>query len=254
MPESTSPAPLTTPDTTTTSTPALTLVDPPVPKRRSPSTLNRAQEGELCRAGQIVTAAKKAAYATVLAAREIDAAFVNTLEEDIAATMTKSRDAANCTVAKKSATAAEAATEAIMMKSLRSIQAAARQKYLPTQPQRLEDYYIGERINESRAMLEAFSQNIVATAAEDSLPGIDAAFLATVSTQRANYIAAGTSQASELAQGKQTREERDEQVVSIQERRRRIQRAADAAWPPKEPSSAAARTEFQLRPNRPFSA
>lgn len=254
MSETTSPAPLPAPDIGAGSSPQLVIVPPPVPKRRSPSTLNRAQENELCVAGQIVTSAKKAAYATVLATHDIAAAFVTTLETDIALAAAKSRSAANCTAAKKGATASEGSRQRTLMKSLRCIQAAARQKFLPAQPARLEDYYIGQRINERRSMLESFSQNIIAKAAEDSLPGIDAAFLTGVAAQRAEYIAAGTSQLTELARGKQERAERDTQVLSIRERRWQIQRAADAAWPPKEAASAAPRTEFRLRPNSPFTS
>lgn len=252
MSESTSPAPLFTPESGIYTNAQISVVEPPVAKRRSPSTLNRAQERELCFAGQIVTAAKKSAYATVLAAREISAEFVNTLELDIAAASAKSRNAANCTVAKRTATANEGAAERVLLRSLRTIQAAARQKFLPAQPERLADYYIGQRINENRAMLESFSQNIIAKAAEDSLPGITSAFLTSVTTQRADYLASHTAQVTELARGKQERQERDAQILSIRERRWRIQRAADAAWPPKEPTSAGPRTEFGLRPNAPF--
>jgi hypothetical protein len=42
-------------------------------------------------------------------------------------------------------------------------------------------------------------------------------------------------------------------VKSIVARRKKIQYAADAAWPPRQPTSIQARVDFKLPANRPYS-
>jgi hypothetical protein len=231
--------------------PNLTVV--PERTRRSPSELNTRQEAELSKAMQLCAAAQKPEFAPVLAARGIDADFLTTLVNDIKATIDQSRLAAQCTHAKEGCTRAQGAAGEQLVKGLRVIQSAARQQHLPANPEKVKDYYVGERLHDSRATLESISQNIINQANEERPPGINTEFIQRVALVRQAYVDAQTTKRTEGARAKQQRAQRNEMVKSIKARRQRIQRAADSAWPPGETPSAQARTEFQLPPDRPYS-
>lgn len=254
MPESTSPAPLPAPDAGGNNA-SNNAGDSPAKKqkRRSPSALNQAQEKALCKAGQIATAAAKPAYAGILADREIPASFVATLAADIKTTSDKSRAAVSCDAAKQGATRDEASTGEALVGSIRVIQAAARQKYLPEQPDKLGPYGIGERIDESRPALESFSEIIIDTANDERPPGINTEFLILAEGERDAYISANGTQSTEGANAKQARADRNAMLKSITQRRMKIQRAIDGKFPPDKTSSAGPRKEFQLPASRPFS-
>jgi len=66
-------------------------------------------------------------------------------------------------------------------------------------------------------------------------------------------VASHSNQVSKVGSGKQQREERKAQVKSITDRRKKIQRAADTAWPHTNPANAKARTVFRLPAKRPYS-
>jgi hypothetical protein len=137
------------------------------------------------------------------------------------------------------------------MRSLRQVQAAAKQKFLYTEPVRLDDYLVGENIESSRPVLEQSSQAILTKAAADALPGINAAFITRVTNERTAYINSKTVQLTEGERAKAERVVRNECVASIQQRRIEIQFAANAAWPPGIAANAPIRTRFFLQANRP---
>lgn len=254
MPETSSPAPLPAPDAGNPSNPSPASNSPPSKrKRRSPSALNQAQERELCRAGQIAAAAAKPAYLNILIEREVPATFIAALAADIKTALDKSRAAVTCDAGKHGATREEASTGETLVGSIRVIQAAARQKYLPDQPDKLEPYGIGERINESRPALESFSEIIIDKADEERPPGINTEFLLTAGAERAAYVNANTTQTTEGANAKQARADRKTMVRGITQRRMKIQRAIDGKFPPDKDGSAGPRKEFQLPADRPFS-
>jgi hypothetical protein len=232
--------------------PNLTVVPPAKPKRTI-FALNKRQQTEVTRALSIVTVSRKAAYAPVLAENKITAAFITTLETDAKAAQTKSEGAWNCTKAKEGFTADEKDTKKALLKNLRCIQAAARNEYQESDPDKVGMYLVGQNITDSRVKLESSATAIINRAMVD-LPGsITPAFVGDTQTKLDAYIASHGSQQSELGQGKQFRQQRNDQVLSIIARRKKVQYAADTAWPPSAPGSAKARVEFQLPKNRPFS-
>ena len=79
---------------------------PDVPKRGR-GLLNQAQLDAFTKAEQIAIVAKKPAYATLLAARNLFAAFVDSLLADILAARNQSAAALHETAGKESATATE---------------------------------------------------------------------------------------------------------------------------------------------------
>ena len=234
------------------SNPGLSVVPPPVPQRRSPMELNRAQAEELNKTEFICLAAQKSAYATVLASHGITAAYVTTLVADIAAARSRSMAAVQSTDGKISATNAQDVCAEKLLRGLRVVQTAARQKYLYSDPAKLGDYYVGQRINESRPVLDQTSQAIIAKATADTLPGITPAFLGALETDRAQWKACTASQSTQQSAAKTQRAERNTMVDSIQQRRIELQFAADAAWPWSNPENAGVRGEFKLPRHRPF--
>ncbi len=138
------------------------------------------------------------------------------------------------------------------MKSLRKIQSLARGAYEDTNPAHVKDYLTGERITDSRPVLEGAAQTIIDKANADRPGGIDTDFIVQVTTERTDYISAHASQQTELGKGKQERALRKQLITSIISRRKKIQRSADAVWPWPLPTSAEARVKFNLPPKRPY--
>lgn len=252
MPNSSSAQMLPPNDLGTNTQPSLSVVPPPAVKRRSPFELNRRQAAELNKAEVICVVAQKTAYATKLAEHDINAAYVTDLLGDIATARNRSITAVQATDSKESATSSQDTCAASLLRGLRVVQIAARQKYLFTDPAKLGDYYVGQRISDSRAVLDLSSEAIVAKATTDSLPGITGAFLAGLSNTRAEWKACTAAQSTEQGRAKTQRAERDTLVDGIQTRRLQIQFAADAAWPWNNPDNAGVRGEFKLPRNRPL--
>lgn len=239
-------------DASASNQPNLTVVPPPAPKRRSPMELNRAQAAEMEKAGIICVAAQKTAYATKLATHGITAEFVTDIVDDIAAARARSTAAVQSTDSKVSATSAQNTCARKLLRGLRVVQTAARQKYRFTDPARLGDYYVGQRVNESRAVLDQTSQSIISKATTDALPGISPAFLTALETDRLEWKNCTAQQISQQSTAKTQRAERNGEVDSIQQRRIELQFAADAAWPWSNPDNAGVRGEFKLPRNRPL--
>lgn len=253
MAESNTATPLPEPNSGTPKSPNLTVLDSPEPTPSSRSGLNRAQETELTKAQDVCVAAQRTEYAGVLASRGIDAAFVSALLADIATAYQHGNTALNSSAAVKDATRAESAAGQTLVDSLRAIQAAARQQHLPEHPDQVDGYLVGENLDASRAVLEGASQAIIARANQERPPGVDTDFINQTQAQRAAYVATNAAQSNELGRAKQAREERTDLVKSIVARRKKIQYAADAAWPPRKPQSAQARQDFKLPATRPYS-
>jgi hypothetical protein len=124
---------------------------------------------------------------------------------------------------------------------------------LPEHPDKVSGYLVGENLDASRAVLEGASQAIIAKANQERPPGIDTDFISQAQAQRAAYLATNDTQSNEPGKATQAREQRTELVKSIVARRKKIQYAADAAWPPRQPTSIQARVDFKLPANRPYS-
>jgi hypothetical protein len=240
------------PSAGTNSTPNLTAL--PAPKRpRSPSDLNRCQVRELNKAEQIGLAAQKPAYAPSLSARDIPAPFVTQLLADIAAARTKSNAAVQATSSTTTAVKGGVSARATLLKGLRVVQSSARQLHRHTDPERLQDYFVGERLVSSRAMLEQTSQGIIAKADQERPPGVDTNFITRLQGDRTAYVQSAVTKAGARALAKTERAQRDAMVESIKQRRLQIQFAADGAWPWRAPGNAGARGEFHLPAKRTLS-
>ena len=245
---------------------------------QTPSTFNQAQLDDLQTAEHIVQSARTEPFKTTLAAREITTAVVDAL-----ATLCFTARQRTAKVVREE-TAAEVLTlqatgvERDLVILLQDIQAAAKQKYARTQPLRLQDYFIGQRLNPNEATLHqnAFSIADLLTpqtgtdlaTARDRLPGITLAKInslrAFISLPPVGSASSSSSTASSSSSSSgggglippdtvADRAERDLLIGEINDRRMEIQFAADGAYPYTDTRNEEARHAFQLPLSRPFS-
>lgn len=233
--------------------PNLSLVPAPAPPPRKPYALSKADERGIAVTQLLVSNAGLPTFAPSLAPFGINAAFLATLQSDLQTARQCSERALNCTNAKEGATASQAATKETLVESLRNIQSIARGAYEDSNPAKVKDYLTGENIAANRPVLEGAAQTIISKANADRPGGIDTDFINRVTAERTAYINSHGNQQTELGKGKQERALRKELIASIRERRKKIQRAADAAWPWPQPTSAEARVKFRLPAKRPYS-
>lgn len=238
--------------TTTNPQPQLEVLPPPAPAR-SPLALNKRQTEQILLAEIIGHVAQTPAFAERLNDLGIPAAFVTALMADATTARTQSTTAVQHTGERMAATSGEGTKAATLVRSLRQIQAAAKAKHQHTAPERLHEYLVGDPIQQSRPILEQASQTILAKAETERPPGVDTSFIERVRTERAEYVASRAPQQASQAQAKAARAQRNALVQSINERRRQIQLAANAAWPPSVPANVEVRTLFRLPPDRSVS-
>ena len=229
--------------------PNLSVV-PAAPKRRAPGALNEEQIQQLNKSDLITTAALK--YQAGILKEGVTLADINSLVGDTLATRRCSHSAVCHTKAKEGATLDLQSTRKDLMRELRRAQAKAKKAYLFSEPTKLGEYYVGERIDESRATLEQTSQDIIDQTNADRPSGTDTAFINRMELARAAWIAARNAQTNEKSDAKTVRAQRDTEVASITDRRIQLQLAADAQWPAGVEANAGIRAEFLLQPNRPL--
>ncbi len=132
------------------------------------------------------------------------------------------------TNAKVGATELEGDAVLDLVHALQEVQAAARQKYFTSDAAKLADYYIGQKLNETRALLEQYKQGIVEKLASDTLPGITTAKVEALDDLWDAIVTADGAQ--DDAQGSATtgRGTLKEEVEAITAQRMTLQFAADA--------------------------
>ena len=224
---------------------------PPAPAPKgNRSSLNQDWINSLNNAGQIVAAAQKTEYAPVFATGGIDAAKLTALATDIAAAQALAGDATQMTTSKQGVTGNEAGLMKILVDLIKEVQQRARQKYAADNPTALKDYAIGDKWQNSRAILEQTALNILSKLAKDTLPGVDAAKVSALQAALGNYKNVQTDQVGGQADATTARATLETAVKSIIARRREIQFAADAQWPASNPANAGIRREFRLSPDK----
>ncbi len=234
------------------------MADPtPIPtpaSKRTRGNMNHAHVAALAEAEQLCLKAQKAAYATPLAARQIDAAFVTTLANDVKTTRDKLANAVEGTTSKTTDTVGESNAEQNLMLALQEVQSAAKQKYGRSQHTLLADYHVNTkpRIDSSRAMLEQGAQNIIKKLGSDTLPGITAAKVGNLVSLRTAYVNSKGTQTGDQSDATSARKQLADLIHSITDRRIQLQHAADAEWPYTNAANAGIRSEFQLPLSRPF--
>ncbi len=113
-------------------------------------------------------------------------------------------------------------------------------------------YFINKNIFTSRALTEQAARDILANAAEDSLPGVTPARLQAGNAALAAYIGTESPQSDAQSKATQLRQKRDTAFAEALRLRHEIQFAADTAWPWWDDAHLAIRREFLLPAGRAF--
>ena len=242
------PAPETNPPQ---STPALQVMPDP-PAQRHPGAFNKKQLGQIALLEVLIPLCRAPDASPALGEREITPAFLTAAENRVQSARTISTTAVNCTVQGKAATLEAGDAETALMETLRIAQNAARLKYEQTDPVQLERYLVGERIDQSRPILEQSAQTIINNTNADRPPTIDTGFIVAATGKLTAYTNTPTPQAAEKAAAKQARADRDMLVADIIKDRQKIQMAAESAWPCTNPDNAGMRLKFRLPAKQPY--
>jgi hypothetical protein len=225
----------------------------PRPKRRQPQPkLNKAALRELDKAEQISVSARKTEFAGPLGEQGITPDQVDTLVAKIlSASQTGSR-ALQSTIEKEGDTLEEQTCKKKLVGLFRQVQAAARQRFARREPVRLQEFFIGQRIDQSRRALKQFSQGLLDKLAEERPPGVDTDLIIKIQQERQAYVGSDDDQAEDAAEATAARAALEALIKEIRDLRMEIQFAADAAWPPGAPENVKARKAFQLPLNKPY--
>lgn len=232
--------------------PQLSVVVDDVPKRRSPSALNQRQVKQAERARQVCRSAAKPDRAPALAAKGIPNNFPASLDVKLQTLLQKSSSAVDFTVDKESATLTESHAKTVLLADLRDMQGAAKQSWEKSNPLKLKEYLVGERIEKSRATLEESAGIIIAKANADRPAGVDTSFIIKSQGDLTLYNQEQTKQESEQSSAHGTRAQRNALLAVIMSDCRAIQIAADRAWPFSNKANSGIRKEFLLPLDRPF--
>ena len=189
-----------------------------------------------------------------LTAEQITPAFVTTLLQDIEKALGHGSKAVSKTDEKEGATLEVADSAEVLIQKLRAAQAKARQAYFHSNPAKLKDYFIGERIDANRGTLDQVAQGVVARLNVDRPAGVNTDFITSVSDARQEFVGDQQKQSTAGGDAKDERELRDAAVLSIHQRTQLIQFAADAAWPAGVPGNGGIRRRLHLPLDRPFTA
>jgi hypothetical protein len=232
--------------------PELTVVPSNKPKRAR-SQVSKADLADLSKAESVTANARKPEYAPTLAARKIEDDFLDKMEANLKLARGHIQSATDADADSKDATRDSKTAQETLVKGLQAIQAAARTEHLPEHPDMLDGYYVGQRLDANRPTLENLSQNLIDKADTKRPGGMDTGFLNQVTEQRDDYVATGRDQKSHRNTGKLERGVFRKLLRTIVADRKKIQYAADSAWPSGKPENAKARADFQLPADRPYS-
>ena len=221
-------------------------------RAKSPAGIKQSHLKELTKSEQVAKAAKKAEHAPKLLLREIPGSKPDALLAACDSARNKMADATQSATSRKADTAEEAAKMRALIALLQEVQAAAKQKYLATDPIRLQDYFVGLHLNGNRANLEQTSASIIEKLGDDTLPGITPEKVTALTAARDAWILANTTQTDDGTSAQQELIERDGMMDNIVNLRLEIQFAADAEWPYSNRDNEAVRRLFQLPVTRPL--
>lgn len=213
------------------------------------SELNQSLIKELTLAGQIAGTTEKDGYAALLAEEGIDATFLTNLRGKIGEAEDLLNGATGKRADQKSTTQREEKLKRALLAKLKVIQTRAKRKYRPGNPLR-EKFFIGERLESSRTLLENGAQSIVKTLASDPLPGMKPAEAIALQEALRDYRAVQTDQTGDQSEAATRRAALEAKVKEVADLRREIQYAVDAVWPAEDKANAGIRVEFQIPPNR----
>jgi hypothetical protein len=216
MAEDNTATPLPAPDsggTTPTPQPAqpnLSVVPPDDPQSASrQSGLTKRQMEGVTLTLDVITEARKPIYFPALEAEGITAAYLDSLAESCKQLVRHGQNSIACDSDSKDADQQGETAEETLLQTLQSIQAAARVKHLPDHPAMLDKYHVGEKLDQSRSILETRSQQLIEQADTDRPGSINTDFIAKANEQREKVVNWERSQDDCSGDAKQQRQLRD---------------------------------------------
>ena len=232
-------------------TPGAEPASAPAPPRptRSCSPVNQAFIDELTLAEQVAATASQPDYMALLGDEEVDAAFVRDFRARIAAADALVVGAASKSADRKVASQREEEAKEALLGELQKVQTRANREYKDMDEPMREKYFIGDRLS-SRAMIERVTRAVLATVADDRLPGQKPTGTAALAAALDTYVQAQTSQTSDQAGATNERAALELKVKEVADLRREIQYAADLLWPADKKTHAGIRKAFGLPANK----
>lgn len=237
--------------------------------RKSPSALDTHTLEELTRDEQIALAAKQEmstnpGFVTALSTHFLDAentvaitpASISQLAQQAKDAQETAQRATTGTADLRNVSAKEEQLKKALLASIKNVQTRAKEKYGESAPAKLKSYYVGEAIA-SRAQIEEAGASIVALVRnkddsghpitpQDTLPGLTDSGILDLTTNFDAYVGVQADQTLALGDASSARGSFKEQCKQIARRRRKLQLAIDAEYPPGE-DHAAFRKQFGLQ-------
>ena len=226
----------------------------PAPRGRAPrGQIDKDILAELDLAENLLNTAEKEEYLPALAAEEgIDAPFCAQLRTELQAARALATAAVQSSAKKTGTTGAETQLKKNLVALLRQIQAKARRKHGTKNRALLKPYGVGGKIDHSRPALVQTAHDILEQLAKDPLPGVTPAKIEAIEAALKAYEKVETTQSGDQGDATGARGSLARKMEAIAEKRRQIQFAADAQWPPDNRAHAGIRREFKLSPTKAF--
>ncbi len=239
---------------TSSTTPPAPGPTPEAASTRAPNPFNKAQIEEMSKGERIFNTALTDPYKAVCIKRKVPEAKVQEYLTRILAARNQTSTAGDSANAIGGGTLDEEQAQLELLTHMRTVQAAAKQKYARTNPELLETFDVGTDVTQSRPVMEQSSQNLLTKAGDHDLPGIDTQFVTDMTGSRKTFVDVNVNQGAQTVQAQKDRLKRDEFIGEIKDARIEIQYAMEAEFPPTKPENAAVRRLFDLPANRPFNA
>lgn len=233
---------------------------PPVSTPPAASTprgyFNQGQTEDLDLAESVLSAARS--HPVEMNDRDITASWLGQFAEVLAEARERASVTGQHGGKSKQATGVAVTAAAALLKALKQIQSAAKQKHQmlaedgdPSTHFPTDGYLIGTRLDASRATLLQSADALITRAKSDSLPGFKTPEkIAAVAALLTTYTATEDDQQSTTRDKELSRIDRDTLLNTINRRRAAIQHAADSAFPASEEASRPIRKTFRIPLNR----
>lgn len=197
-------------------------------------------------------AAQAPIYSGPMEVNGIEAAFLTALLTDIKVVKGVGGQALEHSGSSEVATRDGLTAKKTLVGDLRKMQSSGRQLHQHTDPERMQEYLIGQDIVANRDTLKTSAETIINKTNAERGPGVDTNFIVKTTNDLATFEGKNAAQENESIAAQDMRADRESKVASIVQRGQTIKTAADRAWPYTNPANAGARRKFHLPENRPY--
>ncbi len=233
--------------------PQFNVVPPAAPPRvMTNSSLTKRQIADVGEVELNAKAAQAPIYSGPMEVNGIEAAFLTALLTDIKVVKGVGGQALEHSGSSEVATRDGLTAKKTLVGDLRKMQSSGRQLHQHTDPERMQEYLIGQDIVANRDTLKTSAETIINKTNAERGPGVDTNFIVKTTNDLATFEGKNAAQENESIAAQDMRADRESKVASIVQRGQTIKTAADRAWPYTNPANAGARRKFHLPENRPY--